>query len=423
MGRRKPRKPRKGRASEQAITRRGLHIYQKGDQIKALTGNRWDVASQGTEGVWHRVSFAGKSPTCECPYHTTGKGCRCKHIAAVEHTLLISSEAALGKKVDVKEKELVCPDCKKGEHTRDGWYHGKHEKRQRYKCTVCKRRFRDNLGFEYSQVPRLYITLALMLSGMGMAAANIQMTLRHLGVGVHVDTITRILEHYSKVVEEYTKTVKPPCVGDKWDCDEKHQKVRGKESYIVAVMDLATRFVLAWDISPTKEKYDAVPLPRAARDMAGRIPRLFITDGLDQYHIAFKRVFRTLKGLRSIRIRDIHIRNLICNTNKQERLNGGVRGPLQVRPRHKQGGVADIPHGHTALQLHQAAQRNRQQDARRGRRHRRTGCRQVADAHTERRIRRVRSRGHPTSWNGVDFCPRIHPIRVGLCQKPTQNEF
>ena len=85
MERKKPRKPRKGRASEQCITRRGLHIHQKGDQIRALTGNRWDVASQGTEGVWYRVSFAGESPTCECAYHTTGKGCRCKHIAAVEH--------------------------------------------------------------------------------------------------------------------------------------------------------------------------------------------------------------------------------------------------------------------------------------------------------------------------------------------------
>ena len=50
------------------------------------------------------ASFAGESPTCECAYHTTGKGCRCKHIAAVEHTLLISSEAAFGKKVDVKEQ-------------------------------------------------------------------------------------------------------------------------------------------------------------------------------------------------------------------------------------------------------------------------------------------------------------------------------
>ena len=76
--------------------------------------------------------------------------------------------------------------------------------------------------------------------------------------------------------------------------------------------------------TPTKEKYDAAPLLRRARDMAGRIPRPFITDGLDRYHIAFKKVFRTMKGIRSIHIRDIHIRNLICNANKQERLNGGL---------------------------------------------------------------------------------------------------
>lgn len=56
---------------------------------------------------------------------------------------------------------------------------------------------------------RLYITLALTVSGMGMAAANIQITHRHLGVEMHVDAITRILEHYSKVVEEYARTVKP----------------------------------------------------------------------------------------------------------------------------------------------------------------------------------------------------------------------
>ena len=70
------------------------------------------------------------------------------------------------------------------------------------------------------------------------------------------------------MVEEYAKTIKPPCTGDKWDCDEKMQKVRGKESYVVAVMDLATRFVLAWGYT-IYQKYDAVPLLRAARDMAG----------------------------------------------------------------------------------------------------------------------------------------------------------
>ena len=71
------------------------------------------------------------------------------------------------------------------------------------------------------------------------------------------------------------------------------------------------------------------------------IPRPFITDGLDlQYHIAFKKVFRTLRGLRSIHIRDIHIRNLIRNTNKQERLNVTVHPVFkdgwfwcQIRPK------------------------------------------------------------------------------------------
>ena len=47
-------------------------------------------------------------------------------------------------------------------------------------------------------------------------------------------------------------------------------------------MDLATRFILVWDISDTKEKYDAAPLLCAANGMAGKTPRLFITDGLDQ---------------------------------------------------------------------------------------------------------------------------------------------
>ncbi|MCE2508409.1 MAG: DDE-type integrase/transposase/recombinase [Nitrosopumilaceae archaeon] len=72
--------------------------------------------------------------------------------------------------------------------------------------------------------------------------------------------------------------------------------VRGKEWWLVALMDLSTRFVLAWDVLTTKEGYDAAPLLRKARDVAGRVPRVFITDGLDQHHIAFKKVFRTIKA-------------------------------------------------------------------------------------------------------------------------------
>ena len=56
--------------------------------------------------------------------------------------------------------------------------------------------------------------------------------------------------------------------------------------------------------------------------MVGKIPRLFVTDGLTQYRIAFNKVYRPVKGPRCWHVRDIHIRNVVCNTNTQERLNG-----------------------------------------------------------------------------------------------------
>ena len=108
----------------------------------------------GCGGAWYRVSFAGESPTCRCSYHATGKGCRCRHMAAVEHDLPMSSEAALGRKVGINEHEPKCPGCKKRKYARDGWYTGKHEKRRRCRCAVCGRQFRDIPGLEYRRVPR-----------------------------------------------------------------------------------------------------------------------------------------------------------------------------------------------------------------------------------------------------------------------------
>ena len=312
---------RRGKVSQKTITRRGLRICQKDGQIKALSGDRWDVASQSVNNERYRVSMSLEGPTCECKYHATGRGRRCKHIAAVEQLLSISSEPAPAEHIVIEEQEMRCSKFKRKDYTRDGIYHGKYEDKQPYGRS-CGRQFRDNLGVEYRQIPKKFITAILLLYGAGASVPNIRALPNNFGIKVHVDTVTRNLEHYTKLVEGHVKKIKPPCLGDKWGCDEKHQKVRGKESWIVAVVRAATRFVLAWDISPTKEKYNTTPLLRAAKDIAGRAPRLFITDGLSQYHIAFKKVYRTVRGLMCWHIRDIHIRNIVCNTNTQESLNG-----------------------------------------------------------------------------------------------------
>ena len=40
-------------------------------------------------------------------------------MAVVEHLLIISSEAAPGKKISVEEHELRCPECKKKKYVRE----------------------------------------------------------------------------------------------------------------------------------------------------------------------------------------------------------------------------------------------------------------------------------------------------------------
>ena len=129
-------------------------------------------------------------------------------------------------------------------------------------------------------------------------------------------------------------------------------------------MYLATLHIRTWDMSGTKESHGAAPLLRAARGRAGKIFRPYIADGLDRYHIAFE-AFYTLKSLRST-----HIRNLICNTNKQERFNGEFAS--RFRPAHiinKEGSLIF----RIAVQLHQATWRDRRQDAGQSRWHRHTG--------------------------------------------------
>ena len=238
--------------------------------------------------------------------------------------LLIRSQPAHGKGITVGEREMACSGCKKAKYASHGWYRGKHEDRQIYKCSICGRRFRDNLGFEYRHVPRPYITLALMVWGMGMSVGNIRMTLKHLRVDAHQDTIIRILEHYSGMVERHAETLKPPCAGDKWGCDEKRQDIHGREWWIVAVMDISTGSSWRGTFRPPRK--DTTPFPAAEGPGRGGQDSPGVHHGR---HLPISHRLQSVpyrKGLRPIHIRDIHIRTLICNTNKQERLNGELAG-------------------------------------------------------------------------------------------------
>ena len=87
-------------------------------------------------------------------------------------------------------------------------------------------------------------------------------------------------------------------------------------------MDTTTRFVLSWDVSTEKMVYNATGLLKAARGVAGFRLRIFVTNGLHAYAVAFGKVYRLCQGLRPIHIRDCHWLKKFCSNNGHERFNG-----------------------------------------------------------------------------------------------------
>ena len=87
------------------------------------------------------------------------------------------------------------------------------------------------------------------------------------------------------MVEWCTNPIRPPNLGSELGADETRQDIKGEEIYIMA-MDLAARFILAWETTADKAGYDVTRLLEAAK--AGRPYHILKTDGLSGYHTAFR---------------------------------------------------------------------------------------------------------------------------------------
>ena len=116
------------------------------------------------------------------------------------------------------------------EHVLNG---GDDSGRQRHLCKLCDRRFGDSLGFGYRHASLPFITPALVLNGAGTSPFGMQITLGHLNVKAHVDTISGWLEYHVGLAEEYAGSIQPPNLGSALGADGKRQDFKGGENYFV----------------------------------------------------------------------------------------------------------------------------------------------------------------------------------------------
>ena len=168
------------------------------------------------------------------------------------------------------------------------------------------------------------ITSALQLYFTGESLRNTQKFLELQGVKVTHKTVWNWIRKYSNLMEKYLEKITPQ-VSDKWRTDELYLKVKGDRKYLFAMMDDDTRFWIAKQVSTHKNTDDVRPMFRDSAKIAGKKPKVLISDGVKNFAQAHtKEWYSRYKKDQSVHIRHVHFKGDM-NNNKMERLNGELR--------------------------------------------------------------------------------------------------
>ena len=114
-------------------------------------------------------------------------------------------------------------------------------------------------------------------------------------------------------------------------------------------MDERTRFQLVGVLTKTRERQDAKRAFKEAKNVAGKTPRIMVTDGLQSYKRAFKDVFFDYSRY-SRHVANAGLKESL--NNSLERLNGTVREREKVMRGLKEEQTPIIPNEYDILQFY-----------------------------------------------------------------------
>lgn len=305
--------------AENLREQRGLEIAHKERQVTRIEENFYTVLSQSGNGEY-AVCQVDDEWVCECPDNKF-RAVKCKHIFAVEFSKSLREAT---RRITPIENLSACIYCNSSNLMKYGLRKNKTGNLQVFYCRDCHKYFTINIGFEKMKHNPQAITSAMQLYFSGESLRNTQKSLKLLGVEVSYRTILNWIKKYVGLMKNYVETITPH-VGDTWRADEIYIKVKGDMKYLFAMMDDETRFWIAQEVAETKYTHDARKLLQMSKQLMGKKPMTFITDGLPAYHDAYKKEFWTQKKeTRTEHVRHITIRG-DHNNNKMERMNGEVR--------------------------------------------------------------------------------------------------
>jgi len=196
---------------------------------------------------------------------------------------------------------------------------------QRYWCKDCKRKFAGNEALPKMKTPSKQIEDAMSMYYGGMPLNSIQ---RHLyqeyNNYLSESGIYNWVIRFSKEATIRANSFKP-VVGDTWVADETVIKVGHKNVWFLDIIDVKSRYLLASHISRGRTIGDTKILVKQASEVAGKAPKVIITDYLQSYTDGIEQAF----GADTIHIKDKPFASKTFN-NIIERFHGTLKDRTNV---------------------------------------------------------------------------------------------
>lgn len=309
-------------ASEQMRVVRGYAIISKGDTPKQIGKQTYLVPSQNGNGEY-TITKNGRWQ-CSCP-DFLNRHRDCKHIHAVKLTLALKEKVRRDSLPYEDKEKPNCPYCKASDVEKHGKRYCKDRVKQVYKCHKCNKRFIEEKNFQKIKGGEKITTLMLDLYFKGISLRKISDHLKQFyEIEVNPSNILRRIKKFSKIINNYVKTLKPD-LSDEWHTDEMEIQAGGKWKWLWNVMDKETRYLITRKVSDRRRIKDSIKVLNEAKEIAGKQPMFIFTDGCVSYEQSIK---RTLGHSNHIRLKSITDKR--TNNNIVERLNGTVRERLKV---------------------------------------------------------------------------------------------
>ncbi len=308
-------------ASEQMRVVRGYAIISKGDVPQKVNENTFTIPSQNGNGEYKVTK--GNKWKCTCPDFKDRKK-DCKHIHAVKFYLEFNKKVKIENKGKVSER-LNCPYCNSEDTIGWGKRQTKSGIKQKYRCRGCKKTFIEEKDFERYKGNGKITTAILDLYFKGLSLRQIQDHLKQFyDLSLDHSNILRRIQRYSKIIDDYVKTLKPE-LKDIWHHDEMKINAGGKWKWLWNIMDEETKFLITTKVSTKARMRDTRNFFRTAKETAQKEPEFLITDGRNPYNRA---IIKEMPETNHIRLTSITDKR--SNNNNIERLNGTIQDRIKV---------------------------------------------------------------------------------------------